>query len=194
MRCPAWATCLGSQVAACFRLMLARARRHWHAVAFTGLAFLVLFAALPLFLAVFELLNLEAVSFWLQTLAGNWPGKNEVGIRGYWFAVSAVLAVLLNNGVIFIVLLFVWNWGRSWRRDAMLMSRVVAVRDQAMKQELITAFGDDENTIDKINHAMSHARDKWRDEVREMFGDEGLLRADELIRQAEPTERTERAG
>ena len=51
------------------------------------------------------------------------------------FAVSAIAAVLLNNGLVWVVMFAVWRWVISWRRN-MRLSQVLVSRDQINKQAL----------------------------------------------------------
>jgi len=76
----------------------------------------VLFGVFPALLAFAAgLESSTGLRFWLQTLAGNWPGTNDAQADSFLFGVSAVLAVVLNNGLIWVIVLFVWAWGKRWR-------------------------------------------------------------------------------
>lgn len=132
----------------------------------------------------------KGLRFLLQTLAGNWPATDDAGLGPFWFMASAVLAVVLNNGLIWVVVLFVWNWGRRWRARAVKMMHAVAVRDQAMKQALIERFGDDAETIARINAAFGDAQARWPDELRAMFGDEAAAVALDLMQKQQARARS----
>lgn len=67
----------------------------------------------------------------------------------------------------------------------MKMFQAVVVRDQSLKQALIERFGDDKETIAKINAAFDVGRERWTGELVAMFGDEAAAVALDML-QKEP--------
>ncbi len=67
----------------------------------------ILFVIVPLTLG--DVANVQSGRFWIQTVAGNWPGSPYPDQRQYDFAASAVVGVLLNNGIIAVIATLVWK-------------------------------------------------------------------------------------
>jgi hypothetical protein len=146
----------------------------------------VLFWVLPAFLreALWAPTNPSAKSrlFWIQTVSGNWsPDNPPVGPRS--FAASAVAAILLNNGLVWIVLLAIWRTILTWRRN-MRLSQAFVARDQMNKQALFKLLGDDPETMRIIKEAFREGEKRWTEELDLLFGTKEASRLRELL----PTE------
>jgi hypothetical protein len=120
--------------------------------------------------------------FWIQTLAGNWSPPDHIILSPWWFALSAILAIILNNGLVWVALLFVWRFIVNWRRT-MRLSQAFAVRDQMNKQELFRLFGDDPETMDKIKRAFQVGEKRWESELTVIFGEPEAKRLREIMPQ-----------
>lgn len=118
--------------------------------------------------------------FWIQTAAGNWSPPDHRIVSPWWLAFSAIVAVLLNNGLVWVLLLFVWRSIVNWRRN-MRLSQAVAVRDQLNKQALFDAFGDDPATVSKIQRAFAVGEEMWGAELQALFGEREAGRLREAL-------------
>jgi sulfur relay (sulfurtransferase) DsrC/TusE family protein len=110
----------------------------------------------------------ELWQFWFQTFAGNWSPPPHPIMSPWWFAVSAVLAVVLNTGM-WAALFAAWRLVANGRRT-MRLSQAFAVRDQMNRQELYRLFGRDPATRSKIREAFVKGQQNWEREMIEMFG------------------------
>lgn len=129
--------------------------------------------------------------YWMQVVSGNWspvtslPGDPATPHLSRWtFAFSAVLAVLLNNSLIFAVLGLLWRQFTTRRREMKLIQAFVH-RDELNKHEVIRAFkvnGElDIETLEKIDLAFRIGASKWQEKARIVFGEEEAGRLIDML-------------
>jgi hypothetical protein len=132
-----------------------------------------------------------AWTYWMQLAAGNWspvttlPGDPSTPHLSRWtFAFSAILAVFLNNSLIFAVIALVWRQFTT-RRTAMKLIQAFVERDEINKTAVINAFkvnGEvDKEIMDKIDLAFIHGASMWKQQVTEVFGEEEAGRLMDLL-------------
>jgi hypothetical protein len=118
--------------------------------------------------------------FWLQTAAGNWDPGRAPAHHPWLLSFSAVVAVLLNNSLAVIVLIFVWRTVRNWR-IRMRLSQAFTARDQMHKQAMYEIFGDDPDTIERVKRAFKCGDKKWENELVHLFGKTDAARLKDLM-------------
>jgi hypothetical protein len=96
--------------------------------------------------------------YWFEVAAGNWSPQDKPPVSKWAFALSAVLAVLLNNALFITVVSFLW---RIWR-TRMQLGQAVTTRDQMNKQALFEIFDPSDEVIrEKINAAFRQGENAW---------------------------------
>jgi len=129
--------------------------------------------------------------YWMQVVAGNWspatslPGDPSTPHPSRWtFAFSAILAVFLNNSLIFAVLALLWRQFTT-RRATMKLIQAFVERDEINKTEVIREFkvdGEvDKATLDKIDLAFRRGASRWKEQVAEIFGNEEADRLMDML-------------
>lgn len=162
---------------------------HLAALAWVGLAGGALFLLMPALLALcgWDFTTAEW-RFWLQTVAGNrspdaYPPlvSPEAGAETnsltrlsarYWYAFAAILAVLLNNGLIILLIGLVWRLSARVRKVLMNVKQALATRDEMIEQALLNEFSNDENLVSRVEKALKSARHSWPGHLRAIFGNE----------------------
>lgn len=115
--------------------------------------------------------------FVFQTISGNWTGTQGAYIDDWWFAFSAVIAVLLNNSLAIVLITLIWRWNVE-RARAMKLSQAFVTRDEMNKQALFRRLSNDPDTMKRINEAFSEGQSDWAEHLVEVFGKED---ADRLL-------------
>jgi len=129
--------------------------------------------------------------YWMQVVSGNWspvtslPGDPSIPHLSRWtFAFSAILAVFLNNSLIFAVLALLWRQFTT-RRATMKLIQAFVQRDQINKHEVIRAFkvnGElDIETLEKIDRAFEIGASKWQENTKVVFGEEEAARLMDML-------------
>ena len=105
---------------------------------------------------------------WLIILSGNWsPGNTSE--KGTSFALSATIAVLLNNALWVVLAGEVWRRVLT-RRFRMKLGEAFTTRDQMNKQALFDALPNDRDLQIKINEAFKEGEKRWRENLFQVFG------------------------
>ena len=82
----------------------------------------------------------DIAKFVIQTISGNWsPDGFKSGWYEYYFGVSAAAAILLNNGAVFAIWWFAWNFFNN-RRKVMEIAQAVDYRDGMVLATIKAAF------------------------------------------------------
>jgi hypothetical protein len=109
--------------------------------------------------------------FWVLVLSGDWPGKKPIYIGNFAYALSAVVGVLLNNGLIAIIVLFAWRTVKAARRRLMDLAKAITSRDRwilnTIRAEFLRfAIPDDQKKmiIDGLGNAFDKGKKDWADE------------------------------
>jgi len=105
--------------------------------------------------------------FWLQTFAGNWSSDNPPAlVSKRQYALSAVLAVLLNNGLYFAIILLIWRVIAE-RRRVMKLATIFALKDLAIRDSVLTRVlsvipeDQKDKVTAKIDEGLTAANQRW---------------------------------
>lgn len=120
------------------RSFLEATKTHRLAVFYTGLLLVVLIIIIPKTIEDFA--YVESWKFWFQTAAGNWSANPFAGQGQYSFGLSAVIAVLLNNGLLFIIIAAAWNAVATERKRLMDLAKALKQRDSVAIATIQTDF------------------------------------------------------
>ncbi len=129
--------------------------------------------------------------YWMQVVSGNWspvtslPGDASTPHLSRWtFAFSTILAVFLNNSLIFAVLALLWRQFTT-RRATMKLIQAFVYRDLLTKNAVIDALkvnGElDIETLQKIDSAFDIGVSRWKENTKEVFGEEEAARLMDLL-------------
>ncbi len=108
--------------------------------------------------------------FWFQTASGNWTGTRKI-VGDWWFAFSAVAAILLNNSLLFVIVALIWRWNVE-RKTAMKLNQAFVTRDQMNKQALYDELSDDPEMMQRIDIAFRNGEQAWKKHLVATFGPE----------------------
>jgi hypothetical protein len=106
--------------------------------------------------------------FWLQTASGNWTGSQGV-VSDWWFAFSAIAAILINNSLAFVLVALIWRWNVE-RAAAMKLGQAFVTRDEMNKQALFRRLSSDPEMMERINAAFAEGELDWKEHLVEVFG------------------------
>lgn len=115
--------------------------------------------------------------FWLQTLSGNWAPYDDPPVSRWSYAFSAVVAVLLNNALVFVVIGLIWRLVAEWKKR-MKLDQVLAAHDQATKLALYKRLPGE---MDKIRDAFKESNEQWYAELTTLFGEEEANRVRSMM-------------
>lgn len=112
--------------------------------------------------------------YWFQILTGNWSERAAYTIPSYGFSLTISTAVMLNLGpplAMFTLIAWVSKHVNILRKgQTMLMIQALSEKEDAEKQALYSEFGDDPETMARINAAFEKSMEAWRPQVTAVFG------------------------
>ena len=117
--------------------------------------------------------------FLLQTASGNWTGAQGV-VTDWWFAFSAIAAVLINNSLALVLVTLIWRWNIE-RVTMMKLNQAFVARDEMNKQALFRIVSSSPAMMELINVAFSEGERDWKEHLVEVFGSDDAGRVLSLL-------------
>jgi hypothetical protein len=118
--------------------------------------------------------------YWLDVFSGNWSSAQGI-VSPIWFAFSAILAILINNALIFIVPAFLYGIIRDWK-DRMLLKQAIFSRDEMNKAALMRLFSiQDTEVMERIEQAFLEGEQNWYSYMVSVFGETEASRVREML-------------
>ena len=110
----------------------------------------------------------------LQTFSGNWSPPNDFNdISKLEFAITAVIAIIINWGTLIAAFVLVYNFlSRLVMHEVPMASlkEILELDEEAAKLSVLKNLGTDEDTIKKVNAAFAEAASGRSTRIEKVFG------------------------